>query len=258
MQAIAPAPLAVDEDLAIRIDDLTLAYDRHPAVHHLSLAVPRGALVAVLGPNGAGKSSLLKAIAGLMLPLEGAISLAADLAGHVGYLPQAAEIDRSFPISVLDFASLGLWRAVGALRGHTRAERDRVAAALAAVGLAGFERRPIGTLSGGQMQRLLFARLMLEDAQLLLLDEPFAALDQHTMADLVAIIRRWQGEGRTILAVMHDIALARATCPHALLLARHLVAFGPTANVVTPQNLSATRAMPEAFDAAAAICTRSA
>jgi zinc/manganese transport system ATP-binding protein len=242
----------------LAFEDLTLGYDRHPAVHHLDGAVSRGELLAVVGPNGAGKSTLLKGIVGLLRPLDGAIRLQGISRDQVAYLPQQAEVDRSFPIAVFDFVAMGLWRTLGALRGLTARGRDRVADALAAVGLTGFERRPIGSLSGGQMQRLLFARLLLQDAPLILLDEPFTAIDAKTAADLLWLVRRWHGEQRTILAVLHDLDQVRGHFPHALLLAREAVAWGPTADVLTPVNLTRARTLCEAWDEAAALCLRGA
>ena len=178
----------------LQFDNLTLGYDRHPAVHHLQYAIGVGDLVAVVGPNGAGKSTLLKGIIGNLAPLEGEIKLTGVEAAEIAYLPQQADIDRSFPICVFDMVAMGLWRKTGALRRLGREGDRKVAEALAIVGLSGFERRPIGTLSGGQMQRALFARLLLQDAQLILLDEPFTAIDSATVRDLMGLIRRWHGE----------------------------------------------------------------
>ena len=123
-----------------------------------------------------------------------------------------------------------------------------------AVGLTGFEARAIGTLSGGQMQRMLFARLTLQDARIIVLDEPFNAIDAKTSADLLDLVRRWHGEGRTVLAALHDIDLVRNTFPDALLLAREPVAWGQTAEVLTADNLATARRMCEAFDEHAAAC----
>src|ERR1700694_4171406 len=146
---------------ALAFRDLTLGYDRHPAVHHLSGTVEEGALLAVVGPNGAGKSTLFKAIAGLLAPLSGAIDRDGVSPRDIAYLPQAAEIDRSFPIHVYDLVAMGLWRRTGAFGAIGGPEREKIHTAIAAVRLTGFERRPIATLSGGQMQRALFARLLL-------------------------------------------------------------------------------------------------
>jgi zinc/manganese transport system ATP-binding protein len=243
---------------ALVFDDLTLGYDRHPAVHHLSGRVEAGALLAVCGPNGAGKSTLLKGIMGQIRPLGGAIRREDDAARDIAYLPQAAEIDRSFPVSVLDFAAMGLIGRRGLFGGIARADEPRIGAALAAVGLSGFEARAIGTLSGGQMQRLLFARLMLQEARLILLDEPFTAIDASTTEDLLALVEGWNRQGRTVVAVLHDFDLVRRHFPQTLLLAREPVAWGATAETLSAANLAAARRMIEAFDAAAHECERAA
>ena len=238
----------------ITLRDVTLGYDRHPAVHHLSGEVVSGALLAVVGPNGAGKSTLFRGLAGILKPLSGTIDLDGLDNRDIAYLPQTVDIDRSFPISVFDFVGTGLWRTTGFFGGMGKRERERITQALAAVGLNGFENRNIGTLSGGQMQRMLFARVLLQDAQLIVLDEPFNAIDAKTSADLVALVRHWHGERRTVLAALHDLDMVRKHFPETLLLARGPVAWGPTAEALTPENLLVAMRMCEAFDDRAAAC----
>jgi zinc/manganese transport system ATP-binding protein len=238
----------------VRFRDVTLGYDRHPAVHHLNGEVAAGALLAVVGPNGAGKSTLFRGLVGILKPLAGSIDTGGLDVRDIAYLPQTADIDRSFPISVYDFVGTGLWRFTGFFGGLGKAARDSIAHALAAVGLNGFENRPIGTLSGGQMQRMLFARVLLQDARLIVLDEPFNAIDAKTSADLLDLVRRWHTEGRTVLAALHDMELVRAHFPETLLLARGEVAWGLTAEVLTAENLTEARRMCEAFDDSAAAC----
>ena len=237
---------------AIELHNLTLGYERHPAVHHVSATLPTGSLVAVVGPNGAGKSTLIKALAGLVRPMQGHID---GLAGQrVAYLPQRNDMDHSFPITVADMVAMGLWHEVGALGGYSRAQRQRCTDALAQVGLSGFGQRTIATLSGGQFQRALFARLMLQDAPIILLDEPFAGVDTRTSRDLLALLHTWHDQGRTVLAVLHDMEQVRQHFPHALLLARELVAAGPTEVVLTEANLQRARRLNEAFDDDAPEC----
>jgi zinc/manganese transport system ATP-binding protein len=249
--------LAVDEvNMAAQLQfrDVTLGYDRHPAVHHLDGEVAPGALLAIIGPNGAGKSTLFRGIVGILKPLSGAIETGGLDIKDIAYLPQTVDIDRSFPISVYDFVGTGLWRFTGFFGGMGKQARDKIAHALAAVGLNGFENRPIGTLSGGQMQRMLFARVLLQDARLIVLDEPFNAIDAKTSADLLALVRRWHAEKRTVLAALHDMDLVRANFPETLLLARGPVAWGDTGEVLTAENLLEARRMCEAFDDSAAAC----
>jgi zinc/manganese transport system ATP-binding protein len=238
----------------LRFHNLTLGYERHPAVHHLSGTVASGALLAVVGPNGAGKSTLFKGVVGAIKPLAGAIERVGLDADAIAYLPQVADIDRTFPIDVYDMVAMGLLRAKGLFGGFGGKDHQRIEAAIATVGLTGFEERTIGTLSGGQMQRMLFARLLLQDARLIVLDEPFAAIDERTAADLLMLVRRWHGEGRTVLAALHDIDLVKANFPETLLLARAPVAWGATPSVLAPDNLAKARLMCEAFDDGAAAC----
>lgn len=239
---------------ALEFRNLTLGYDRHPAVHHLSGKVPEGSLLAIVGPNGAGKSTLLKGIVGTLTPLDGAIEGNSTARETIAYLPQLAEIDRSFPITVYDLVAMGLWRRAGLFGGIGHHQRNAIERAVSTVGLDGFEGRVIGTLSGGQMQRALFARLLLQNSQLILLDEPFASLDANTIADLTDLISRWHGERRTIITVLHDIELVRTRFPETLLLAREAVAWGNTADVLTKENLSKAQRMCEAFDREADEC----
>lgn len=243
---------------AVTFQNLTLGYDRHPAVHHLETEISAGSLTAIVGPNGAGKSTLLKGVMGTLAPLEGRIAFGGLDRDDIAYLPQQSDIDRSFPISVIDLVAMGLWREIGAFARLRRAQRTRVKTAIAAVGLTGFETRPIGSLSGGQMQRALFARLLLQDARLVLLDEPFTAIDARTMADLIGVVRRWHGEGRTVLAVLHDYETVRAHFPRTLLLARELVAHGPTDSVLTSENQFRARQMCEACAGSPHVCGRDA
>ena len=239
---------------ALRFRNLTLGYERHPAVHHLDGAVETGALVAVVGPNGAGKSTLFKGIVGFLKPLAGSIERDGLNAHDIAYLPQIADIDRSFPITVYDMVAMGLWRRKGLFGGIGGKDHSAIEAAIAAVGLTGFEQRTIGTLSGGQMQRMLFARLLLQDARLIVLDEPFTAIDAKTSADLLDLVRRWHSEKRTVIAALHDIELVRTSFPQSLLLAREPVAWGATREVLTAENLNKARRMCEAFDEQAAAC----
>ncbi len=240
-------------ETALHFHDLTLGYDRHPAVHHLDGALARGALLAIVGPNGGGKSTLLKGIAGRLSPLAGVID---NRLSSLAYMPQIGDLNRDFPVSVFDLALTGLCGRRGMFGRIGRAERQRAQEALASVGLSGFENRSIRTLSGGQLQRLLFARLMLQDAELILLDEPFTAIDSRTIDDLLVIVHRWHAEGRTVLAVLHDLDLVRTHFPQTLLLARDPLGWGPTGEILTDVRLENARRMAEAFDRTAAECRR--
>jgi zinc/manganese transport system ATP-binding protein len=244
---------------AIQLENLTVTYDRHPAVHHVCGCFDPGSMTAIVGPNGAGKSTLLKTIVGLLDPAEGCVRCnGADRRRDLAYLPQQAEIDRSFPINVVDTVAAGAWRDIGVLGGVMPATRRLIGEALSVVGLEGFERRSIGSLSAGQFQRVLFARMLLQSAPIILLDEPFTAIDARTTADLLALVQRWHGEAKTIVAVLHDIDQVRQFFPRTLLLARELIGWGPTEEVLTPGNLLVMRRMSESWDEDAEFCARKA
>ncbi|MDX8514599.1 zinc ABC transporter ATP-binding protein AztA [Mesorhizobium captivum] len=232
--------------------DLTLGYNSHPAIHHLNGIVRKGSLTAVVGANGSGKSTLMKGIVGVLKPMEGTVVRAAGV--RTAYLPQQSELDRSFPARVVDLVSLGLWPKRGMLGRYTKEDRESVSKALIAVGLGGFEKRPIDTLSGGQLQRTLFARVLLQDADLILLDEPFNAVDAKTVGDLIQLIKRWHGEERTIMVVVHDLDLVRQNFPETLLLARQPVAWGETRETLRPENLLKARRFHEAWEENAPWC----
>ena len=245
-----PAPAA-----AITLRDVTVAYRGHPAVHHVSGRFVPGSLTAVVGPNGAGKSSLLAAIMGQLPLAQGHVDLPPGLKGRIAWLPQHHEVDRSFPISVQDLVALGHWRHLGSLRGLGASHKQAVQQALAAVGLVGFEKRVISELSAGQFQRALFARVLLQDAPVILLDEPFNAIDARTTADLLTLVHRWHEQSRTVIAVLHDMDQVRQHFDQTLLLARRCVAWGPTAQVLDAQHLFMARQMAEAWDESAPSCT---
>lgn len=237
---------------AVQVRDLTVAYRGHPAVHHLSGDFAAGTLTAVVGPNGAGKSTLLGALGGTVRGYEGRIER--DPALRVAYLPQASALDRSFPVRVFEVVAMGLWSRIGSFGGLRPQDRGRVEDALAAVGLGGFGRRWLGELSAGQAQRVLFARVLVQDAGLILLDEPFNAIDARTTADLLALLHRWAHEARTVVAVLHDLEQVRQHFEQVLLLARERVAWGPTAEVLKAEHLFKARQMAEAWDEAAPRC----
>jgi zinc/manganese transport system ATP-binding protein len=248
----SPLVVLAMSDICIQFNDLTLGYRRHPAVHHLAGAVARGSLTAIVGANGSGKSTLMKGMVGLLQPMAGSLALAPW--ARVAYLPQQSDLDRTFPARVVDLVTLGLWPRRGLLGRHRHEDREAVRQALQAVGLEGFERRALDTLSGGQLQRTLFARVLVQDANLILLDEPFNAIDARTVADLMALIRRWHGEARTVMVVVHDLDLVREQFPEALLLARRPVAWGDARATLSADNLLRARRFHEAWNENAPRC----
>lgn len=239
---------------AIRLHNLTLGYERRPAVHHLDGAFAESRLHAVVGPNGSGKSTLLKGVAGAIRPLSGRVELQGVKARDIAYLPQDNGISRTFPMTLEALVSLGLWNRRGLFGAINRKDRADIEAAMAAVGLTGFEDRGVDEVSGGQLQRALFARVLLQDARVILLDEPFTALDARTTTDLLNLIERWPSEGRTVVMVLHDLDLVRKTCADTLLLAREAVAWDRTEQALNAENLLRARRLSEAWAENAAVC----
>lgn len=222
----------------LKFQNLTIGYNRHPAVHHLNCEISKGDFIALIGPNGAGKSTLLKTILGHIMPLEGEIQFSGITKEEISYLPQSTAVDRSFPITAEQFVATGLWHECGLFKRQTKEQKNRISVALNQVGLDGFEKRTLDALSGGQFQRLLFARKLMQNSRLLLLDEPFAAVDEQTIEDLMDVLKSLHEKGATIVAVVHNLSLVRRYFPQTMLLSRELIAHGNTLEVLTAENLS--------------------
>lgn len=225
----------------IDFDQVFLGWRNHIALRDINGSFVSGSMTALVGPNGAGKSTLIKAIMGQINPIKGKIALSDSVKDQIACMPQFDQMDRSFPITVYDMVALGAWNRVGPWRGVDDEEHNRIMHALEQVGLIDFSRRIIGTLSGGQMQRALFARLLLHDAKVMLLDEPFAAVDRDTTEDLLALLHAWHNQGKTIIVVLHDLEMVKKHFPQSLLLAGQVVAWGDTEQVLTTDNLHLAR-----------------
>jgi len=208
------------------LQNVTVRYGRRVALEAVSGEFVSGSLTAVVGANGAGKSTLLAAIAGVVRLTGGVVNCAARQ--RLAYLPQLAAIDRDYPLTVAELIALGGWPEFGAFRSPGSALRARAAAAAETVGLTGRLRQPIAEVSVGELRRALFARLVLQDAPIILLDEPFAAIDAQTVPVLLGQVRRWHQDGRTVIAVVHDLDLVQAYFPSTLVLARRCLAWGAT------------------------------
>lgn len=222
----------------ITIDSVWYSYGHHQALHDVSGVFHAGSLTAIAGPNGAGKSTLLKIIAGILRPTRGFVRIEPEARGRIGYLPQTSAIEHDYPINVLQAVSSGLWHQAGGAAALDDPMKKRARAALAEVGLSGFEKRQIGALSGGQFQRMLFARLLLQDPQIVLLDEPFAAVDAQTTERLMQILLRWHEQGRTIVCVLHDLMLIRKFFPESFVLAGKCLGRGHTHTLLEQKLLS--------------------
>ncbi|MGE0251628.1 MAG: metal ABC transporter ATP-binding protein [Dongiaceae bacterium] len=236
----------------IGLNQVQLRYGPILACAQLTGQFPYGSLTAIVGPNGAGKTTLIKAILGEIPISAGSITISGFDRREIAYLPQQIEFERDFPITVYDVVAMGLWRKIGLLQRLTSADQDAINDALIMLGLQHLKNRTIGELSAGQLQRVLFARLSVQQAPCIILDEPFNALDEATSEALYGIIQSWHKQGRTIIAVMHDLEMVRRLFPSTLLLAREVIAWGRTNAVLTPVNIERAR---RAMDSFAGICT---
>jgi len=229
----------------LELRNLALGYRDLTLFRGLSMDIESGSTLAVLGANGSGKSTFVKMLLGLIGPLAGNLNWTQGKPREIGYLAQMTEFDRRFPIRVRDLAAMGAWRGFGLRRGLDAAAQKRVSAALDEAGVLDIADRPLHQLSGGQLQRALFARVIMQDAPLILLDEPFAAVDQSTEAHLLSIIRRWRAEGRAVVLVVHDLSSVLDHCSHALLLGGQEATYGTVKDVLTPARLVAQGYMSE-------------
>jgi len=226
----------------ISLKDIQVSYGAVVALQSVTGTFPSGSLTAIIGPNGSGKSTLVKVLSSFVRPQKGSFSIKCTSEtpsrkkSHIAYLPQSSQVDRTFPITVEELVSTGLWVQTKGFDAITPGSRQRIADALHTVGMKGSENRSLDALSGGQFQRILFARLILQDAALILLDEPFTGIDEKTVKDLMALVLEWHKQGRTIIVVMHDLAMVRKHFPYTLLLSRKVVSWGETDTVLTEKD----------------------
>lgn len=211
----------------IALKDVSVLRGTVLALTEISGIFSSGSLTAILGPNGAGKTTLLDTLAGRLQPATGIIA-GLPSPPNTSYLQQVPQLDLRVPVTVLDFVAMGAWRMHGAFRDIERQALESALDALRTVGLLDLQLRTLDELSSGQLQRARFAQLIQQQSQLILLDEPFNAIDEETTAMLTSLIARWHADSRTIIVVLHDRELARALCPHALVLDRQVISWGPT------------------------------
>lgn len=216
---------------------LSVGYDRTALLPSVSFQLGAGDVLAVVGHNGSGKSTLLKTLLGVIPPVGGALRWPSGAPSAIAYLGQRAEFDGRFPIRVRDLAAMGAWSGLGLFGRLGPREHARIEAAMRRTNIAHIADQPLHVLSAGQLQRALFARAMVQDAPLVLLDEPFTAIDQTTETELLALIDEWAAEGRAIILVLHDLSAVLQHCTKALLLGDGRARFGPPRAVLTPAHL---------------------
>jgi manganese/zinc/iron transport system ATP- binding protein len=236
------APEHTDSPLAIH--GLTVSYGEKPVLFSVDFVTPPGSMIAIVGPNGAGKSTLIKAALGIVPRVSGEVTAFgkpyAEVRHRIAYVPQRASVDWDFPATALDVVIMGLYRDIGFLRFAARRHRQKAMECLERVGMAGFAHRQIGQLSGGQQQRIFLARALAQEAELYIMDEPFAGVDAATEKAIVSVLKELNAEGRTIICVHHDLSTVRDYFDHVLLLNVRRVAAGPVATTFTAENLQAT------------------
>jgi len=248
---MAPAPelvaldgrtLATDHpESPLAISGLSVSYGGKPALLSIDFVTPPGAMVAIVGPNGAGKSTLVKAALGILPRISGEVTVFGEAPQkalrRVAYMPQRASVDWDFPASVLDVVLMGLYREIGLFRFAGRAHRKKALQCLERVGMAAFAGRQIGQLSGGQQQRVFLARALAQDADLYVMDEPFAGVDAATERAIVGVLKDLNSQGKTVLCVHHDLSTVPLYFDHVLLINVRKIADGPVATAFTPENL---------------------
>lgn len=238
---VPPVDLISESAFAVR--GLTVSYGPKPAVFSVDMTVPRASMTAIVGPNGAGKSTLLKAALGLQPALAGGATVfgapVAAMRNKIAYVPQRASVDWDFPTRVRDVVAMGLYPRLGLLGRMTGALKAAVSDALTRVGMEDFSERQIGQLSGGQQQRVFLARALAQDAELYVLDEPFAGVDAATEKAIISVLKSLKEDGKTVVAVHHDLATLEAYFDRVLLLNVQKIAEGPVLDTVTAENLQA-------------------
>ena len=215
----------------IELDNLVAGYEGVAITPSLSGVIHKGSMTAIVGLNGCGKSTLLKTLAGFIPPVSGVVRWS-PTRPTIGWLAQRHALESQFPLTVLDVVSQGAWPRISLLRGLRNDVRRRIQAALARVGLTEMARTPIEALSGGQFQRMLFARVLVQRAPLVMLDEPFTGIDEATTHDLMTVIQEMHQQGQTVLAVLHDNQRVADYFPETLLLAPQNACWGPTHEVL--------------------------
>ncbi|MGC6444350.1 MAG: metal ABC transporter ATP-binding protein [Rubripirellula sp.] len=228
----------------LSVQDLTVAYHRKPVLWDVGFEIPQGSLVGIVGPNGAGKSTLLKAIMGIVPVASGRVQIFGKTyrkaRQQVGYVPQKESVDWDFPVTVLDVVTMGLYKKIGWFRPVARKHHTQALQALESVGIADLANRQISELSGGQQQRTFLARALVQDAELYLMDEPFAAVDAATENAIISMLRTMKSNGRTTLVIHHDLQTVPTYFDHVILLNMRVVADGPVEKVFNEDNLNKT------------------
>lgn len=229
---------------ALKVESLTVNYDKTPVLWDISFTIPQGKVVGILGPNGAGKSTLLKTALGLLSPLSGKVEFFnlpfKKVRKKVAYVPQRTSVDWDFPITVLDVVLMGSYGRLGLLKWPSSSDKEAAKKALDMVGMLSFARRQISQLSNGQQQRVFIARALLQEADIYLLDEPFAGVDAATERAIISLLDELKTKGKTLFVVHHDLSSVERYFDWVILLNTCLIAAGPVKEVFNPETVMRT------------------
>lgn len=234
-------------DYAVRVNDLTVAYDSKPVLWDIDLAIPKGKLVAVVGPNGAGKSTLLKAMLGLLKPVTGVVEFLDEqdrpiknIKNHIGYVPQSESVDWDFPATVLDVVLMGRYGHLGWFKRPKKADKQLAQETLKKVGMEAYSGRQISQLSGGQQQRVFLARALVQDADIYFMDEPFKGVDAQTEKSVILLLKELKEMGKTVIVVHHDLQTVTDYFDWVTLINMRIIANGPVSEVFDEEHLENT------------------
>ena len=234
----------MEEKIAVKVDDLTVAYNYKPVLWDIDLSVPEGVLMAIVGPNGAGKSTLIKTILGIIKPIAGSVSIFgkpyAKQRKMVAYVPQKGSVDWDFPTTAFDVVLMGTYGSLGWIKRPGAKEKKRALESMEKVGMLSYRNRQISQLSGGQQQRVFLARALAQDASIYFMDEPFQGVDATTEIAIINILKELRKAGKTVVVVHHDLQTVPEYFDWVTFLNVKKIATGPVKEIFNDDNLTKT------------------
>ena len=234
----------INDDIVIEVKDLIVAYEESPVLWDINLNIKKGILMAIVGPNGAGKSTLIKAMLGLVKCLNGEVKFFGreykKVRNKIAYVPQRGSVDWDFPTTVFDVVEMGTYGKVGWIKRVQKEDKLKVKEAIKKVDLEEFENRQISRLSGGQQQRVFLARALVQEAQIYFMDEPFQGVDSKTEKSIVKILKKLRDEGKTVIAVHHDLQTVKEYFDYITFINKEIIATGKVCDIFTEENIKKT------------------
>lgn len=233
-----------EREVIVKVKGLTVAYNEKPVLKNVSLNIEKGVMMAIVGPNGAGKSTLIKGMLNLIRPLTGEVTFYGEkyekMRNRVAYVPQRGSVDWDFPTTVYDVVEMGRYGKVGWLKRIRKIDREKTKEAIRMVEMSEFSRRQISQLSGGQQQRVFLARALVQEAEIYFMDEPFQGVDSRTEKSLVKLLKSLRNEGKTVVAVHHDLQTVKEYFDYVTFINTSLIASGHVNEVFTEENIEKT------------------